>query len=221
MRAHGILSSVPDPVFRRLSCCMTTFKFPARHLVCIEGNPCHHVASIRKGQVKLYKHGSNGRTQVIGTFGPGFLLGYEALHDRPYQSSAEALTDIEVCAASREDMASLIGQFPDVALGLVGFLCHRISQLESQTLVLGTFSAGQRLAAYLLSAHESTAPFGHRLPATLNLSRQELADTLGMARETLIRLLNRFATEGLIALRGSSILVREPQTLAHMLSGAA
>jgi CRP-like cAMP-binding protein len=221
MRAHGLLQGVPDEVFKRLSCCMTTYTFPAKHLIFVEGNPCNQLASIRKGMVKLSKHGENGRTLLVGTVGPGFLLGYEALHGKPSQSTAEALTYVELCMTTRQEVVNMMHRFPDVATGLIKLLCHRISELEMKTLQLGTFSARQRLASYLLSTHESDGCFGHQDSVGLGLSRQELADTLGMAKETLIRLLARFAARGLISIEKTAICVREPKALEQMLSGAA
>jgi CRP-like cAMP-binding protein len=218
MRAHGILKDVPDDVMDLISCCMTTYKFPAKHVIFLEGNPCNQVGSIRKGVVKLSKHLENGKTQIVGSAGPGFLLGYEAFRDQPFQSTVETLTEVEMCMATREEIVQQLRQFPDVTMGLVEFLCQRITDLERKTLHLGTFSARQRLAAYLLSASDPTDLSSNDESAQPNLNRQEIADTLGMAKETLIRLLTAFAEKGIVRLDGPSIEVSDPQKLTHMLS---
>ena len=220
MRSHGILKDVPDEIFEHISCCMTGYKFPAKHLIFLEGNPCDQLGSIRKGQVKLSKQGENGKTQIIGSVGPGFIIGWEAFRGKPYQSTAETLTEVELCMTTREKIVDQMREFPDLALGLVGFLCYWIAELEQKMLHLGTFSTRQRLAAYLFSAYESGEHSGHKGSVQLILSRQEIADTLGMAKETLIRLLAKFAEKGVVTLDGSCIVIDDPQKLSQILSAS-
>jgi CRP-like cAMP-binding protein len=220
MRSHGILKDVPEEIFGHISCCMTSYKFPAKHLIFLEGNPCDQLGSIRTGAVKLSKQGESGKTQIIDFVGPGFLIGWEALQGKPYQSTAETLTEVELCMTAREKIMHQMREFPDLALGMVGFLCHWIAKLEQKMLHLGAFSTRQRLAAYLLSAYDSDECFGDKGPVQLGRSRQEIADTLGMAKETLIRLLAKFAEKGVVTLNGSRIVINDPQKLSQILSAS-
>ncbi len=214
MRSEGVLAGVPEEVFADLSCGMTMHRFPARHRAFLEGNPCDQVASVRKGLVKLSKIGPNGRTQVLGVVGPGFLLGCESLRGAPCQCTAEAITPVELCMATRDEIDGLMRRSPDVAVGVVSLLSHRIDDLERTALRLGTYSGRQRLAALLLSTDLSHSDPGN---GSAGLSRQELADTLGMAKETLIRLLTQFVSRGLIETEGRAIRVLEPDALRRML----
>ena len=140
---------------------------------------------------------------------------------KPFQSTAETLTDVVLCTTTRAAITDQMRKFPDVALGMVSFFAHRIGELEKKTLSLGAFSARQRLAAHLLDAQKSESPFGQNGSIGLNLSRQETADTLGMAKETLIRLLTKFNSEGLVTIEGTSIFVRNSCKLSEVLSDNA
>jgi CRP/FNR family transcriptional regulator len=218
MRTRGILQGMPQHIFEALTCCMATYRFPAHHVIFHEGNPCHQIGSIRSGRVKLSKYGESGRTQIIATVGAGFLLGYESFLDRPYQSSAETLTEVELCMASRQDILRQVRDHPDVAMGLLNFLCHRIEVLERKTLQLGTLSTRQRLAAYLLSIHSGDGTPDDRSSDQPPLTRREIAETLGMAKETLIRQLTKFEREHMIRLDGLTVIVKNPARLRQVLS---
>lgn len=220
MRSHGILSDVPQDVFERISCCMTPHRFPPRHRIFVEGNPGRDVAAIRRGLVKLSRQSSGGRVQLLGVVGVGAFLGHEALVDRPYRTTAETLGEAEVCMASRNELIHQVREFPDVALGVAGFLCHRIESLETLVLHLGTLPALQRVAGHLLTLARAlpapTRPSEKALTLLLPLSRQEIADALGMARETLSRQLTRLADDGLIHVDGGRIRVLDPAGLEEL-----
>jgi CRP/FNR family transcriptional regulator len=209
---------MPKRVFDRLACCMATHRFPAHHVIFLEGNPCHQLGSIRRGRIKLSKSGENGRVQIIGAVGVGFMLGYEGFLGRPFQSTAETLTDVEICMASHPDLLKQMTDCPDVSTGLVNFLCHRIEALEQKALQLGTLSTRQRLAAYLLSICSVDSAADNRLHAQPPLTRQEIAETLGMAKETLIRLLAKFEQQRIVRLDGPAVFVNDAARLKQVLS---
>lgn len=220
MRSHGILAGVPQDVFQRISCCMTPHRFPPRHRIFLEGNPGRAVAAVRRGLVKLSRQGTGGRVQVLGVVGVGAFLGHEALVDRPYRTTAETLADAEICMASRSEILQQIREFPDVALGVAGFLCQRIDSLETLVLHLGTLPALQRVAGHLLTLARAlpAPPRPAEVPLTLllPLSRQEIADALGMARETLSRQLTRLSDDGLIQVDGGRIRILDPSGLEKL-----
>jgi CRP/FNR family transcriptional regulator len=220
MRAYGIFKDVPQEVFESIVCCMTNYKFPARHVIFLEGNPCNQIASIRKGIIKLSKCGANGKWQNVGMLGPGFLLGYEGFLDRPFQSTAEAITEVELCMAPHDEIVGQLRQFPDMTIGLVGLLCHRIGELELKALQLGAFSGRQRLAAYLLASCDSNGDRDNPGGVMAIQSRQEIAETLGMAKETVIRLLAKFAEHQIIDMNRSNITINDSRKLAQILSAS-
>ena len=219
MRSHGILTDVPGDVFARISCCMTPYRFPARHRIFLEGNPARQVACIRSGRVKLSRQAANGRIQILGVVDVGYLLGHEALAGGTHRTSAETLCESEVCMTSSDELLDQIRRFPDVAIGLSIFLSHRIESLETMMLRLGTLPARQRVAAHLLALARSsgTPRAGANEPERLTLSlSQEIADALGMARETLSRQLSRLSDAGLIAVDGGVIRLRDTAGLQRL-----
>jgi len=215
MRSEGMLRDVSDEVFQRISCCMVMHRFPSGHRLFIEGNPAVQMASLRSGVVKISKLAKNGRTQISGIAGPGHVLGLEMLAGRPYGSTVETLTSVEVCMCDLEPLRRQVQEHPDVALGLAGLLCDRIAELETLVLGLGTSSTRARVAAHLLAFHR-TPDDASAAGGGLELSRQDLADCLGMAKETLIRQLSAFAKARLIALRGGEIRLLDPDALERI-----
>jgi CRP/FNR family transcriptional regulator len=211
MRAQGILASIPQPAFDRISCCMTSYRFPARHHLFVEGNPSGQVAAIRSGYVKLFRVSEAARAHVMSVAGPGFFLGYEALIGRPHEATVETLTPVEVCMARTEELAAQMKEFPEVATGLTAFLCQRIYDLETKAFQLGTLSTRARLALHLLAYRPAPRAAGAFEPPAL--SRQDLADMLGMAKETLIRQLAQLARRRLVHLAGNRISVLDAAAL--------
>lgn len=218
MRAHGILKGVPAELYDRIACQRKISRFPAKQLLFFEGNPCDSLTSVRKGLVKISKQAENGKTQILGIAGPGCLLGFEVFLAKPFQSTAETLTPVELCLTTRQEFDSLIQSYPDVAKGLIGFLSQRIFDLGEHILRLGTLSARQRVAAYLLSLNDSASSYGAIDPESIVLSRQEIADTLGMAKETLIRLLTQLAKNKAVTLDGPEVRILDPRKLERQLS---
>jgi CRP-like cAMP-binding protein len=220
MRSRGILKDVPQEIFESITCCMRTHKFPAKHLIFLEGNPCNQIGSIRKGIIKLTKSAENGKWQNVGMLSPGLLLGYEGFLGRPYQSTAQAVTDVELCMAPHAEIMEQLRQFPNMTMALIGLLCHRIGELEQRALQLGTLSGRQRLAAYLLARCEAEENMDSTNGTIAHQSRQEMAEMLGMAKETLIRLLGKFAELRIININGPNIVIIDPQKLAQMLTAS-
>ena len=219
MRTEGILREVPSEVFDGLSCVLAPERFPARHRIYLEAHPSHRIGFVREGAVKLSKLARNGRTQIVGVVGPGFVIGHETLDRRPYRATAETLTPVTVCMTTRAALRGQIHTFPDVGLGLIAFLSDRVQELETLALHLGTLPTKQRVAVHLLSLLGPRGSSGRSSFEALPLSRQELADTLGMAKETLIRHLSRLAESGLIAVEGPHITVLQPNRLRRVAFG--
>lgn len=217
MRTHGILKDGPKELYDRLACRSRISRFPARHPLFFEGNPCDSLISVRKGLVKISKQAENAESQILGIAGSGCILGFEVFLEKPFQSTAETLTPVELCLTSREEIDNLIQSYPDVATVFIKFLCQRIFEQGEHILRSGTLSARQRLAAYLLSMNESAHSYGSIDPELIVLSRQEIADTLGMAKETLIRLLTQWARNQAAAIAGRSVRILDSWKLGHVL----
>lgn len=160
---------------------------------------------ILKGRAKVCTITPDGREKILSIlsrddyFGELYLFG-----DRQANYSVEALQQVRTCAFSREDFRELLLTYPKMAVRLVEELGKRVIRLEG---ILHSASGGRvdaRIAALLL---EFAGKYGIRgtdgTEIPLPLSREGMANSLGIARETLSRKLTRMAREGILKSVGS------------------
>jgi len=173
-----------------------------------EGDRADGFTVIRSGSAKAYRLSADGREQILYIFpvndyyGARFLLTEEEV---PY--TVEALEECEVCILSKEHFRTLLFTQPEVAIEIIEAMANRMRVLESAMQSMGGRNADLRIASLLL---EFRRPYGREVDGYteiyLPLSREGLANYLGLARETLSRKLNDLEEEGIITLIGSRIV---------------
>ncbi|WP_320127469.1 Crp/Fnr family transcriptional regulator [uncultured Sphaerochaeta sp.] len=155
---------------------------------------------IREGSAKAYRSTLDGREQILYIFpqndyyGARFLFTEERV---PY--SVEALEECQVCILSKERFEKLLAEHSDIAVQVIGAMANRMSRLETVMQSMGGRNAELRIASILLEFKDT---YGKQTPKgldiTLPLSREGLANYLGLARETLSRKMMQLEEEGLI-----------------------
>jgi CRP/FNR family transcriptional regulator, anaerobic regulatory protein len=167
-----------------------------------------YFANIISGVVKLTKTLTDGREQIVGLqFATDFL-------GRPYRSTSsyniEAVTEVHLCAYERRQFERLLVEFP----GLQGRLFeHTLDELDAARewmLLLGRKSAEERVASFLLMvAHRiNAAGFdGQTARFDCPITRDEIADFLGLRIETVSRQLSRFRARKIIAVEGMRTII--------------
>jgi len=173
-----------------------------------EGDRAEGFTVIQNGSAKAYRITGDGREQILYIFpandyyGARFLLTEEEV---PY--TVEALEECDVCILSTEHFRSLLLTQPKVAVEIIEAMANRMRVLESAMQSMGGRNAELRIASLLL---EFRRPYGREVDGvteiTLPLSREGLANYLGLARETLSRKLNDLEEEGVITLVGSRVV---------------
>jgi CRP/FNR family transcriptional regulator len=161
-----------------------------------EGDPSTYLLVLRQGLLKLTSLGRDGREQIIGLAAPRRLLGLQSLHSKSYCFTAETLSPVSVCKLRRDDMLLVLEQNPTVSLQLIDLLNRELTEAQALIRVLGQKTAEERVAWFLLTlANADAEPFEMN---PLWLSRQEIAELLGLTIETVSRLISEFRRAGLI-----------------------
>jgi CRP/FNR family transcriptional regulator len=177
--------------------------------------PFTHVFAVRSGSVKTCLSTDDGRVQITGFYMPGELLGLSALDSRVYSCEARALEPTTVCKVTAKCFDELAEKFPAIQHKVLCIMSNQIRHDEALMLLLGKSTAEERLATYLLS-------LSHRLalrhyPAAqfrLSMSRGDIGSYLGIAEETVCRVLARFHQEGVIASRRRLVHINDRVRLA-------
>jgi CRP/FNR family transcriptional regulator len=161
---------------------------------------------VRSGSFKTTISAVNGREQVTGFYFPGEFIGLDAIHQQSYQSNAKALETSSVCELPFENLQEIGTQMPQLQIQLLTRLSKELSGDKNLMLLLGKKTADEKVATFLLSLSKRFKDRGFSATEfQLTMSRSDIANHLGLAVETVSRVMSRFQEEGLIAIEGKSI----------------
>lgn len=176
------------------------------------------VFCINKGRLKVYKTGDDGKDQIIQIAKTGDLLGYRAMIGEDlYPVTAEALEDVQVCFIPKGEFIRLMEESADFSKMLLKEACHELSMMTEMLTNLAQKTVRERLAVNLLMLKDIYIDEDNPIdPSEINMTREDLANIVGTATETIIRLLHDFKEENLIKTNGRKIMVLDAQRLVKV-----
>lgn len=178
------------------------------------GDPLIALHVIRSGSIKTSKLTRDGRIQVIGFHVAGELLGVDAICEVQHPSNAVALETTSLCEIPYFWLEELAHTTPELQRGLLQLLSREIVRDEDLLVMLGRHNAEARLASCLLSLSRRTnGENRHANRLKLTMSRQDLADHLGLALETVSRLFSRLQTQGILRVHNRQIYLIDAKRL--------
>ncbi len=174
-------------------------------LLIMEGQSIESLVILNEGQVKAYKTTQDGREQILYIFSEGDFFGERNLlrnYASPY--SVEALEETHVCLIHKGDFQMLIKSFPDIAVKVMEELCQRLDRLEHAVETMGARTVEARVSYVLL---EFADKYGKGHPKgtliELPLSREGIANYIGLTRETVSRKMSLLQSEGILEMIGN------------------
>lgn len=160
---------------------------------------------IKSGRAKIYKTGIYGKDQIFYIYKSGDLFGYHALlANEKYEDSCEALEDCKILFINKDDFEHLLEKIEKLKLLIIQNMSHEFGVLVNTITILAQKPLRERLALYLLILHERYFDEKNQ-KAEINLSREDLANIIGTARESLGRLLKEFKEDTLISINKRTI----------------
>ncbi len=209
----------PRPTDRPCSLCDTfdedanTQVFAGGRELFRQSEPSYKVFRLREGAVATYRLFSDGRRQVMSFYLPGDFVGLEAGVE--YGATAVALTRTTVDVMRRSELSDMATDDPRLARALWQASLRAFHRSEEHALVLARHGAVERVVAFLV---DFAARTGAGATFELPMTRQDLADYLGLTIHTVSRTLSQLEASGLVEAR-SSRLVRllQPECLEGML----
>lgn len=182
-----------------------------------EGTRPMGIFCINRGKVKVYKMGSNGREQILFIAQPGDFLGYRSmLSEEFYGASATVIEPAAICFIPKSDFLTILNSNPGFFSKLMKAVCHELGVMEDKLAQIAQKSVRERLASTILMLKETYGMEGEGSDVIdIALSREDLANIVGTATETVIRLLSEFKSDGMIGLEGKRIKVLDVQSLIH------
>jgi CRP/FNR family nitrogen fixation transcriptional regulator len=166
-----------------------------------ENEPAEYVYKVIKGAVRTYKILSDGRRQIGAFYLPGDIFGLEI--GKEHQFSAEAINDATVLVIRRSAVVSLAERDCEAARELWTYTARELHRVQDHMMLL-VKSAQQRVACFLLEMAERLATID---ALELPMSRQDIADYLGLTIETVSRTMSQLVSDRAIRLPTSRRIV--------------
>lgn len=181
------------------------------------GDAVDYVYAIRSGSVKTYLTTEDGRVQITGLHVPGELLGLGAIDSKRYSCDAMALEMASVCQISVERLEAVADRIPAIHYQMLRIMSNQICENEQLMLLLGKRTAEERLAAFLLGLSRRFA--ARNFSATqfrLSVSRGDIGNYLGVAEETVSRVLSRLQNLGLVRVQRRQVELLDLEALRDL-----
>ncbi len=182
-----------------------------------EGEPAERLFLTSRGRVKLYVSSPRGAELLVAVVGRGQIFGELAVIDRgPRAMSARAMEDADVFALSAETFWTLLETRSELARRLLELMARRLRRADQTRQDLVFFDATTRLARKLLElAEEHGEPTGdgEQVRITVRVTQEEMAQMIGVTRESANRLIASFADRGWIDWGDGRPLLLRPESL--------
>jgi CRP-like cAMP-binding protein len=178
-----------------------------------EGSRISGFYCIHSGIIKVFKTGLDGKEQIIRFAKPGDIIAYRSvLSNEVACTSAKVIEDSQVCFIPSEILISLVKSNSAYAHELLKLACHELGEANSFITDIAQKTVRERLAEILLLlVHDFGLDEQNYLQ--ISLTREELANIVGTATESVIRLLSEFKSDKLVELTGRKIKVLDKKGL--------
>jgi CRP/FNR family cyclic AMP-dependent transcriptional regulator len=173
---------------------------------------------VSKGKVKTFKINDLGKELITDIYKEGEFLGYIPLmEDSLYQDTAEVLQDVELMVIPKSDFLAILGSDSLVAQSFIKMLSRDVTEKEEKLMALAYNSLRKRIATGLLQVYDKFKKSPTDNPR-LEISREDLAQIVGTATESLIRTLSDFKSEKLIDIKEGKVFITNEDGLKNMLN---
>ena len=197
----------------------TTLNIKKGENIVTEGHMMNGVYCLKSGKCKLSKLNTNGKSQIVKFLRQGNMLGQRSvLSEEPSGLTITALEDMQVCFIPKTKILEAIKFNPTFSLQLMKNISHQLNEANSSISMMAQKSVKERLADIIIQLEQI---FGTDSEGFIDvrLTREEIANTIGTATESAIRLLSTFKAEKLLEVRGRRIKIINVEALQHASEG--
>ncbi|MBK7762005.1 MAG: response regulator [Bacteroidetes bacterium] len=188
-------------------------QYKKKQNIYMEGNYPNGMFYVNKGKVKIFKMHDYGKEFIVAMLKEGDFFGYNALlEERMYEETAQAFEDAEIVYLPKDEIFSLIFNNREVARKFLQILTHDVTEHRERLLDLAYSSVRRRVAEALLMLQKRYHEEGQST-FSFAISREDLANIVGTATESLIRTLSDFKEEKIIDIREGKIFLMNEEKL--------
>jgi CRP/FNR family cyclic AMP-dependent transcriptional regulator len=187
----------------------STATYPKGALLFMEKQDARGVYILCEGDVKLSISSSEGKTLIMRVAKSGEILGLMAgMSGTPYELTAETIRPCQVAFIRREDFQRFVAKHPEASQGIARQMTIQYQAACEQLRTVGLAStAHEKLARLLLGWAAETLPTKEGARIKMPLTHEEIAEFIGITRETVTRTLSDFKVRHLISIQGSTVTI--------------
>ena len=181
-----------------------------------EGSNVDGIYFIENGTAKLYKLGFNRKEQILRFIKEGDIIGYRALLiGEAYQATAEAMSDLQAIFIPSDVFLHLLEVDSQLSYTMLQKISFELGESSNTVTFLAQKTVRERLAEVLLLLEQKlgTDPEGF---IKISLTREEIANLIGTATESAIRLISEFKQDEYIAVEGRNIKILNHEKLKKL-----
>jgi CRP/FNR family nitrogen fixation transcriptional regulator len=175
----------------------TQLRFSRNQTIFNEGDAAEYAYKLKSGTVRLCKYLADGRRQIMQFLFPGDLFSFMELDG--HHLTAEAVNDVVLKCYPHRQIVQLGSQDPQLGMRMATLMSQRLHSMHVQLLLLGRQTATERIASFLLSLKERMGADEDEL-FEIAMSRQDVADYLGLTIETVCRVLSKMRRSRVIGI---------------------
>lgn len=191
-------------------------RVPRKSIVYHEGKRPKYLYHLKSGKIKTFRIHEDGKEYITNLYSAGDYLGHVALlENNSYDDTAEVLEEAEVVLIPREDFLTAVFNDMNIATRFIKLISRDVKEKEERLLRLAYDSLRKRVAKALVDIQTKFGLNGDQ-PA-IDIPREDIAQYVGTATESLIRTLSDFKSEKLIEIREGKIRILQSEKLRHLL----
>ena len=200
---------------------LTEAQYGKGDLIFREGDPTEFFHIVTEGTVKCVKSTPDGKECTLKMLMPGdlFCCDAAAFEGGAHPGTAQPMGDVRVLRMSKKAYFSMLRQSPEAALEVIRYLGNRLNEVQEKAKILALDRADQRLAALLVDlAVRNGVQDQAGIRLSMRLTRQDMANMVGITTETAIRIMSRFKRDRLVSGTANRLLIRDLNRLRKLAS---
>jgi len=191
------LEMITDAIIRK--------RYKKGDVIFLQGSVLDGLYIINSGKIKIFKYTKEGKEQILYILSDGDFFGeLSLLKAEEVSYNAEAMEDVNICMIQKKDFDKTLALNPEISVKILGVIGGRLSKLETLVQSLGTKDIEARISQMLLElADEFGVHKKNSIEINISLTREDMANFIGVTRETISRKLSHLQDEGVIKLIGN------------------
>lgn len=186
-----------------------------------QGEAFRSLYVVHSGSFKAYMISDDGEHQITGFHFQGEILGLDGVGRGEQVYNVDALETASVCELPYHAFEKLMAQVPELHKEFIRAASRELAREKSRMMVLGKMHAERKLAEFFLDLERTLYAKGKPLGQfTLSMTRHDIANYLGLAVETVSRLLTRFQLAGIVTIQRRNVRIVDREKLQSLLKNS-